>query len=102
MTDKELHKLGKRELLEILLAMSDEIDELKAENDRLRGLSDTDGLSMIKETNERVKRLYIDRFGEDLAHDDEKADETDEAGTDETSEDLVRQNDDEQSGSDEA
>ncbi len=36
MTDKELKKLKRSELLEIILVLQDKQDELQAENDRLR------------------------------------------------------------------
>ena len=43
MTDKELHKLKRPELLELLFCMRDELDKLRAENDDLRRrLEDTD------------------------------------------------------------
>ncbi|MCI6560999.1 MAG: hypothetical protein MR434_06275 [Ruminococcus sp.] len=36
MTDKELHKLKRSELLELLFCMRDELDKLREENDELR------------------------------------------------------------------
>lgn len=60
MTDKELRKLKKPELLEILFYLQKEIDELKSENERLnarlddagdKGLSDDD----IKKLTDAVK-----------------------------------------------
>lgn len=36
MTDKELHKLKRQELLEILYYMRTELDDVRAENDRLK------------------------------------------------------------------
>ena len=47
MTDKELKKLNKRELLELLAAMREEIDAL------------------LSATAMRVKKLYEERFGAD-------------------------------------
>lgn len=36
MTEKELHRLSKSELLELMLAVRKEYDELKKENDELK------------------------------------------------------------------
>ena len=36
MTDKELHKLKRSDLLELLFCMRDELDKLREENDELR------------------------------------------------------------------
>ncbi|MDD7556181.1 hypothetical protein [Ruminococcus sp.] len=36
MTDKELHKLKRSELLELLLCLREELDKLRAENDNLK------------------------------------------------------------------
>ena len=36
MTDKELHKLKRSELLELLFCMRDALDKLREENDELR------------------------------------------------------------------
>ncbi len=48
MTDKELHKLKRSELLELLIYMRDELDRLEAENEKLRnqkgGISDDHAL----------------------------------------------------------
>lgn len=40
MTEKEIKKLNRRELIEILLYLRKELDETKAENDRLKMLAD--------------------------------------------------------------
>lgn len=40
MTDKELHKLKRPELLELLFAMREEFDKIQAENELLRQRAD--------------------------------------------------------------
>lgn len=56
MTDKELQKLRRSELIEILFYMRKEIDELKAENERL--VQRIDGMTNSAELSENsVNRL---------------------------------------------
>lgn len=69
MTDKQLKKLRRRELLELMFEMRKKLDELTRENEQLKAASAADGgmsdSQLLKITAERVERLYADRFGED-------------------------------------
>ena len=64
MTDKELKKLGRAELLEIMYELRRQLDKALLENEELRtelsGMKD----SALMQTNEMVKRLYMDKYGE--------------------------------------
>ena len=64
MTDKELKKLGRAELLEIMYELRRQLDKALQENEELRtelsGMKD----SALMQTNEMVKRLYMDKYGE--------------------------------------
>lgn len=75
MTDKELSKLKRRELLELMFEMRKKLDELSEENEKLRAklvsfdkLDDSDVLRLAAR---RIERLYMDRFGEDDNSEDE-------------------------------
>lgn len=62
MTDKELKRLKKSELLELLLYFRKEIDSLKSENERLKKELENsnvsqDVLKAVNETNEMLKAL---------------------------------------------
>ena len=63
MTDKELKKLNKRELLELLAAMREEIDALRVENEALRRTIAGGEGDLLSATAMRVKKLYEERFG---------------------------------------
>ncbi len=76
MTDKELHKLKKSELLEILVAMREEMDRLAEENEQLRQRINGEDEDLLSATARRVKRIYEDKFGEDELKDE--SDELDE------------------------
>ncbi len=65
MTDKELKKLNKRELLELLAAMREEIDALRVENEALRRTIAGGEGDLLSATAMRVKKLYEERFGVD-------------------------------------
>lgn len=65
MTDKELKKLNKRELLELLAAMREEIDALRVENEALRRTIAGGEGDLLSATAMRVKKLYEERFGAD-------------------------------------
>lgn len=61
-TDKELKKLRKSELLELLLYFRKEIDSLKSENERLKRELENqsisnDVLKIVTETNTLVKSM---------------------------------------------
>lgn len=61
-TDKELKKLRKSELLELLLYFRKEIDSLKSENERLKRELENhsisnDVLKIVTETNSLVKSM---------------------------------------------
>ncbi len=79
MTDKELHKLKKSELLEILVAMREEMDRLAEENEQLRQRINGEDEDLLGATARRVKRIYEDKFGEDEPKDEpNEPDEPDE------------------------
>lgn len=72
MTDKELSKLKRPELLEVLYIMRKEIDELKNENDLLRSKLEAQAagqaeaidkmLNLLSKTAEQTDRLYKKNF----------------------------------------
>ncbi|MBR6873824.1 MAG: hypothetical protein IKN17_10000 [Ruminococcus sp.] len=70
MTDKELKKLKRLELLEILYELRRQLDEAKAENESLRQELEEVKHSLAAQTNTMVARLYEDRFGEAFADTD--------------------------------
>ena len=56
MTDKELHKLGRREMLQLMLAQGREAEKAKQE------LADTqEKLRQLEESYERLKRRLDDK-----------------------------------------
>ncbi|WP_294408497.1 hypothetical protein [uncultured Ruminococcus sp.] len=59
MTEKELHRLSKSELLELMLAVRKEYDELKKENDELKEkLADKEALlSRLDSIEKKVAAL---------------------------------------------
>ncbi len=66
MTDKELHKLRRAELLEILFYLQNELDTIKQENERLKQQAETAAenqknveeiLRLVQQTAERVETL---------------------------------------------
>lgn len=59
MTEKELHRLSKSELLELMLAVRKEYDELKKENDELKEkLADREALlSRLDSIEKKVAAL---------------------------------------------
>lgn len=56
MTEKQLHKLHKTELLGVILALSEKVDALKEENESLKNKLKTKGQT-IDRTFELVKAL---------------------------------------------
>jgi hypothetical protein len=61
MTDAELRKLRRQELLEILFEMRSELDKVKSENERLRKRleENTDGelIALVRTSAERIEQL---------------------------------------------
>lgn len=76
MTDNELKKLRRRELLEILYYMRKEIDETKLENERLQKLLDErnkdheEVMSELKKALKQLDRLCRTQFGDNKKLDD--------------------------------
>ena len=64
MTDKELKKLGRAELLEIMYELRRQLDKALQENEELRTELSEMKDSALMQTNEMVKRLYMDKYGE--------------------------------------
>ena len=64
MTDKELRKLGRAELLEIMYELRKQLDEALQENEKLCAELSEFRSSLTAQTNKMVSRLYEDRFGE--------------------------------------
>ena len=63
MTDKELSKLRRVELLEILYELRKQLDAAKKENEDLRAEIEKERSGAAKRTEQMVKRLYEERFG---------------------------------------
>ncbi|MBR6044434.1 MAG: hypothetical protein IKP47_02245 [Ruminococcus sp.] len=64
MTEKEFKKLKRRELLELMYETLKQLEETKAENERLRGELEQMKSSLLSRTHDMVARLCEDRFGE--------------------------------------
>jgi len=74
MTDKELHKLKKPELLELLLGLRNELDILRNENQELKERASKNEadrvvleqiLNAVQETNEKMRTLLsVTKSGE--------------------------------------
>lgn len=64
MTHKELRKLGRAELLEIMYELKRQLDEALQENEKLCAELSELRSSLTAQTNKMVSRLYEDRFGE--------------------------------------
>ncbi len=63
MTDKELSKLRRTELLEILFELRKQLDAARKENDDLRAEIEQVKSGTAKRTEQMVRRLYEERFG---------------------------------------
>lgn len=69
MTDKELKKLNRRELLEILYYMRKELDETKTENERLQKLVDESNkdheeiMTALNKAMNKINKLCSAQFG---------------------------------------
>ncbi|MGN0632309.1 MAG: hypothetical protein ACI4JW_00420 [Oscillospiraceae bacterium] len=64
MTDKELKRLNRRELLEIMLELRKQLDEARRENEELRSKLSGADESLMADMAKKVSALYDDRFGE--------------------------------------
>ncbi len=73
MTDKELKRLSRRELLEIMYKLREKLDELQSENERLKEGRDLSDAELFRLTAKRIERLYADRFGTDSVGEEESA-----------------------------
>lgn len=76
MTDKELHKLKKPELLEILFTMRKEIDDLQTENDELK--QKLDAASLNREILEKILHAVCPDEKEESDSPDEKEEDNSE------------------------
>ncbi|MBQ7070254.1 MAG: hypothetical protein IJM87_03095 [Ruminococcus sp.] len=63
MTDKELSKLRRVELLEILVELRKQLDAAKKENEDLRAELEKERCGTAERTEQMVRRLYEERFG---------------------------------------
>lgn len=63
MTDKELKRLNRRELLEIMLELRKQLDEARRENEELRSKLSGADESLMADMAKKVSALYDDRFG---------------------------------------
>ena len=63
MTDKELKKLKRVELLEILVELRKKLDEADEENKRLREELAQTREGLAASTEKMVRRIYEERFG---------------------------------------
>lgn len=63
MTDKELSKLRRVELLEILYELRKQLDAAKKENEDLRAELEKERSGAAKRTEQMVRKLYEERFG---------------------------------------
>lgn len=72
MTDKELKKLNRRELLEILYYMRKELDETKTENERLQKLVDESNkdheeiMTALNKAMNKINKLCSAQFGDNI------------------------------------
>lgn len=82
MTEKELHKLRKTELLEILLALRKELEHVKQENISLQQKLETaeeqktvteEILHTVRETAVLVQQLCPKKFTSDMEHKEDEA-----------------------------
>ena len=64
MTEKELKKLGRTELLEIMYELRKQLDAAKRENEELRQDIRKMQDSLVRQTNMMVARFYKDKYGE--------------------------------------
>ena len=82
MTEKEIKKLNRRELIEILLYLRKELDETKAENERLTKLADERNSEFDKLTksvdkmSSQINRLLKLQTGENPDSDNQTGTET--------------------------
>ena len=79
MTDKELSKLRRVELLEILYELRKQLDAAKKENEDLRAEIERERSGAAKRTEQMVRKLYEERFGTFVmegAVEDESGEET--------------------------
>ena len=63
MTDKELSKLRRVELLEILYELRKQLDAAKKENEDLRAELEKERCGTAERTEQMVRKLYEERFG---------------------------------------
>ena len=78
MTDKELSKLRRLELLEILFELRKQLDAAVQENKELCAELEQLRRGMAHRTELMVRRLYEERFGEFI--DNEQSEEAEETG----------------------
>ena len=64
MTDRELKKLSRAELLEIMYELRKQLDKALQENEELRTELSEVKDSVIMQTNQMVSRIYRDKYGE--------------------------------------
>lgn len=76
MTDNELKKLKRRDLLEILYYLRKELDETRLENERLRELINEHNkdhkeiMSELSKASKQIDRLCRAQLGENKKHND--------------------------------